>query len=225
MQTRMLSSVQRRGPAFEEEVPKTPSAHGVSFQELYQLLEGKSFVPEDCGAGLMPLILQVVHNNYTRGITQLRFVSSEEGYCLQVREGAALQSLPIGTDQAISSRLDENGEEYLVATKARAALDEDGVPVLILTISFTEEAAERILKIRIRSPRQLELDFSETPGDMIITSALGAVSKGGRLMHQLTDRLSPEAIHQIIRTTISPVIMAHRTKEPEAIEQKAPGQL
>ena len=186
-------------------------------------LDGRNYLLQTGGVGLLPLIAQVVHNNYTRGITAVRLCASDEGgLVLQLTEGAQVLTLPIGFGRGKITQIEENGEPYLIGTTGTAGLDETGAPVLTLRISMLEEANERDLKIRLLSPEKIELSFSETPGNAIAENLLLRVAENGdsrSLKSQLLSRLSPEAVSALVRSAVEPVVTAV-AEEKGLLEEK-----
>lgn len=180
-------------------------------REAFEAHSDQTWLLQSQGIGLLPLIMQIVHNNYTGGISALQLRVENDTFTLIVREGDTVSSLPIGFGRGKVTTIMENGEPYLVGTTGAFGLDEQGIPVLSLRISPLEEANERYLKIRLVSPERLELHFSETPGNAIAEKLLSRVADAGSshsLKSQILSRLSPEALNLIVTGAIEPSVTA-----------------
>ncbi|MDO4285917.1 MAG: serine hydrolase [Eubacteriales bacterium] len=185
---------------------------------LMRRLDGQVYEMAQKGVGLFPLIMQVVHNNYTHGISRLRFRCVDEQLYLDFLEGEQTHSLPVGIGRGRHCVINMNGEDYLIGVKGRLHANEDGIPVMSLQIAFIEEATERELKILFLKDGELELRWDEEPGNMIITGMLGMITVGNSGMNPLVSgilaQISPELIERTMQSSIQPVVRAYRI-EPQ----------
>ena len=185
------------------------------FRFLHEI-DGAEYELKAKGIGLMPLIMQVIHNNYTRGLDKLRFELRGDTLVLLLTEGETVHELPVGFACGKDTKVIENGEEYLVGVKGKYAYNEDGKAVLSLQIAFTEEAAERRLKIIFLSVDKLELRFSETPGDRVIAGTLELITTGSGnanpMVSEIMEKLNPETLEGFLEIAVKPVSMAERIK-------------
>ena len=110
-------------------------------------LDGMSYAFQKKNIGIFPLLLQVVHNNFTEGIQTLSFHYQEEKFWISFVEGAETIDLPVGFEEPARSTVKIHGEGYLVATAGEFAFNEDDILVLKLDIAFLEEAVRRKIKI------------------------------------------------------------------------------
>ena len=183
-------------------------------------LDGRVYRMKSAGVGLMPLLMQVVHTNYTRGISRLRFVIREGAFWLELTEGEQTHRLPVGFTRSRYGVVDLNGEEYAVGVRGRLGHNEDGIPVMSVEIAFVEEAAARLLKILFAPDGSLELQWNETPGDRMIVETLGMITTGAGnaspLMTGLLSQVSPEFIEQMMQSAIRPVVLA----EPDSADKE-----
>lgn len=97
-------------------------------------------------AGLMPAILQITQNTYTKGIKRVSF--SDNGGVLAVTfdEDGDEHVLNVGYYEPAVSHLDFSGEKYYVTASGRAAKNEDGEDVLTVDADFTETPFSRRIK-------------------------------------------------------------------------------
>lgn len=97
--------------------------------------------------GLLPMILQTVQNNYTGGITSLRFHVVKERFVMTYGETDEDHRFEVGFGRPQVTELYFHGEPYRVAVTGRFAANEDGETVLILTVDFVETPCTRTLKV------------------------------------------------------------------------------
>ncbi len=194
-----------------------------TWREMLRSLDGKSFEMDEKGIGLFPLIMQVVHNNYTHGISRMRFRMLEGMLYIDFLEGTQTHTLPVGFSKGRHSIINMNGEEYLVGVKGKIHTNEDGIPVMSLQIAFIEEATERRLKILFLNDHQLELRWDEVPGNMIITDTLEMITMGsgntGGLVNGLMSQISPDLIRRTMQSAIQPIVRAQLL--PDVMEEPA----
>lgn len=114
-------------------------------------------------AGLLPLALQVLHNNYTAGVVSVAV--SERGGLPELiyREADALYRFPVGLGRPAVTRLDFRGNVFHVAALGRFTHDEEERPVFYVRAEFLETPCVRILKLAADGDRLL-LRQTETPG-------------------------------------------------------------
>lgn len=167
---------------------------------------------QDKGVGIMPLMLQVVHNNYTDGISYIRFRTSGRTVYIDIREGKKTFSLPIGFGKGRHTSLDFKGEPYIAGVMGRLGRDEEDRPVLMLRICLLEEACERSIRITFEDNGDLLLRFNETPGSDMVADTLEKITTGSgntsAIMNGLLSQISPELIRMAVKTGISPEVRA-----------------
>ena len=195
------------------------------WREMLNRLDGNVFEMDEKSIGLFPLIMQVVHNNYTHGISRMRFRMQDGMFYIDFLEGTQTHTLPVGFTKGRHSIINMNGEEYLVGVKGRIHTNEDGIPVMSLQIAFIEEATERRLKILFLNEHQLELRWDEVPGNMIITDTLEMITMGsgntGGLVNGIMAQISPDLIRRTMQSAIQPVVHAQLLQETEAVKEEA----
>ncbi len=135
-------------------------------------LVGKSFhVDFAPAAGLMPVFMQAVQNNYTKGTKGIAFLQEENLLILEYRETDEIHRIPIGFGAPVQSDLVFHGEPYRVAVSGKTARNEDDIPVLKVRIEFIETPCTRILKFYMDRARFLLLCL-ETPGTEFVMTGL-----------------------------------------------------
>ena len=114
-------------------------------------------------AGLLPIIVQVMNNNFTTGVQSLRLDMDGDGLLLSWATARGKARLPIGFHTPRHSRLRTGKESFLIACRARLRPNEDGRPVLILDICLLEHSSFRQLKLSLQSGGKLYLRLDEQP--------------------------------------------------------------
>ena len=131
--------------------------------ELIARLNGKQYRLEKSFGKLMPLILEGVTNNFSRGISQIAVAFGDGTARIALKDGEDVNLIEAGMDgEPRKGTVRINGDPYAVGSSARLTCDEDGRPVLKLYISFLETPCMRIMKFIFYQDRVL-VRFSELP--------------------------------------------------------------
>ncbi|MCR5032251.1 MAG: beta-lactamase family protein [Lachnospiraceae bacterium] len=185
--------------------------------DLLKQLDGECFEMGNKGVGLFPLIMQVVHNNYTWGISRLTFHTTKEGLELDFLEGTQQITLPVDLNKVTRTHINMNGEDYMVAISSGFAKNEDNIPVLSLRICFVEEAAERRLKIYFLDHDRLRLNWDEVPGNTMILDAMELVTTGSGnttgIANLLIDQIPMDIVKRQVVATVGAVVYAKKVAE------------
>ncbi len=150
-----------------------------NLNELAAAFLDQSFAADDENAasvGLLPVVLQVFHNNYTEGITSVAVSTRGELPELIYRERGALYRLPVGLGVPQITELSFHGDHYHVAAHGRFTHDEEERPVFYICLDFLETPCVRILKL-VLTENGLLLRQTETPGVPYIYEKLRAAAK------------------------------------------------
>ncbi len=127
-------------------------------------------------AGLLPLMLQAVESNYSKGLEQLSIGGTRRFPILTYREKDQVLTVTAGTRQPFMQELDIHGSRYQVLAQARFLTSEDGFPVLRFELTFAETPCTRILKI-ILTPFGPIVRQQETPGANFLLQLLPDLSR------------------------------------------------
>lgn len=125
--------------------------------------------------GLLPMVLQVVHNDYTSGLSGIAISTRGTLPELIYRENDATYRLPIGLGVPQITELCFNGNYFHVAAHGRFTHDEEERPVFYIKLDFLETPCVRILKL-ILTGDGLLLRQTETPGVPYVYEKLRAVA-------------------------------------------------
>ncbi|WP_051656625.1 serine hydrolase domain-containing protein [Butyrivibrio sp. AE3004] len=242
---KFIKSVQEE-PDFSMAIPsggwnnkKKRSLCGMSSKFRYLLmktLDGKSYDMDDKGVGFMPLLMQIMHNNYTSGISSVGFKldSLSGAFFLLIREGDTLHKIKCGFDgKSAVTDIDEHGEIYTVTTVSEFSTDEYNRPVLRNEFYFMEDSTTRVMNIYLgkreplqhdssisfkigNAPENIGIRFDEVPGSRMLIDILnqfGNLEEGkginGFVINRLTDFGALDAIILAIQNTVRPKLHGH----------------
>ncbi len=184
-------------------------------------LDGRTYNLEDVGAGIFPIMMQVVHNNFSDGIHKIGFWYDEHGdFFIDIYEGIEKYSLKCAFNGSRHpDRINMHGEVYEISISTTCATDEYGRFVIRNEIAFLEEACMRIINIYMPrcehgffAPEKIEIRMSETPGSDMLFEAINNMAPDaftglqGKLASALFKGGIKEAIIHAVRNTIQPVI-------------------
>ena len=113
--------------------------------------------------GFMPVLMQAVQNNYTKGTLGYSFGRDERGLYLIYKEADCEFKLHIGFDAPERDNVKVMGEKLLCATTGEFRYNEDDELVLKLRTDILEYPFTRRMKFIFREDK-LEVVYRETPG-------------------------------------------------------------
>ena len=157
---------------------------------LTDLLDGTCYEMEQASVGLFPLVMQVMHNNMTDGISKINFYKKrtkelQQTLILCFQEGEESIELEMGWNQYIENKLSIHGATYLVAVKGELSSDVDDNPVLKVEIVYLEEAMRRKLYVtfvkdtsasKLITPEYIEIKWYESPGKALIMEGMESIT-------------------------------------------------
>ena len=149
-------------------------------------IAGRRYVFEPGAARLLPLFVQLLENNYTTGISGVRFSCEAEKLYVTVEEGEQQNTLEVGFQAPVRGKVCANGEEQLVAVRGLWTQNEDGVPVLKLDIAFLEQASTRHIKLFFDAADTVRMRLSETPSKQALQDGAAVVMGASRLLGALS---------------------------------------
>lgn len=190
---------------------------------LTDLLDGTCYEMEQASVGLFPLVMQVMHNNMTDGISKINFYKRrtkelQQTLILCFQEGEESIELEMGWNQYIENKLSIHGETYLVAVKGELSSDVDDNPVLKVEIVYLEEAMRRKLYVtfvkdtsasKLITPEYIEIKWYESPGKALIMEGMESITTEVT-KHPIYSRIREnggiDLLHRLMEQTIEPVI-------------------
>ena len=203
---------------------------------LTDLLDGTCYEMEQASVGLFPLVMQVMHNNMTDGISKINFYKRrtkelQQTLILCFQEGEESIELEMGWNQYIENKLSIHGETYLVAVKGELSSDVDDNPVLKVEIVYLEEAMRRKLYVtfvkdtsasKLITPEYIEIKWYESPGKALIMEGMESITTEVT-KHPIYSRIREnggiDLLHRLMEQTIEPVIKGRIIDSSEEAQQ------
>ncbi len=127
-----------------------------------QLLMDKDFYFEEPIGSVMPILLQAMYNNYSKGITHITFLYFPDDFRIIFEETHTINEIKVGFLQPTYQEFHLNGQVFRIGTLGKFTTDEDGNVVLKIKISFIEQANTKIVKIWFLD-NKIKLQLVETP--------------------------------------------------------------
>jgi len=188
--------------------------------ELLGEIDGRTYRVEKGDAmavGLLPLLVQTVQNNFTKGLKSISFNVVNGTLYITVSENDESHRFPVGFTAPAYTELTFHGEPYKVGVKGRFATNEDDVPVLVIRISFLEIPNSRFIKIFFYKDK-IVTKWSENPGKDFITGGLAALKpeiKLNPVIETLVSKADPDFIIYKIKSSLEPEVTAWLEKKTE----------
>ncbi len=204
--------------------------------EWFTKVDGKTYDLDVTGIGVFPLMMQIVHNNFTDGIRKIGFRKGKNNsFFIEIYEGEAIFSLRCGFGgKRYTSLINMHGEKYLVSLSSSCKTDEYNRLVLRNDIYFLEEACSRTLNIYFEDdavdridrkgtfihpsvPNEIELRFFETPGtNMLIDTMRNLAPDGlggvqGMVYNRFVKGGMKGVLEEAVKSTLQPVVRGHLT--------------
>ena len=183
--------------------------------DFFAWLNGREYELDDKSQGVFPLLLQILHNNFTDGLSEVGFSYEAHTLYVNLKEGEKVHRLAVGFHRPIYSVINLKGEPYTVAVKGEYTENEEHEDVLKLEISFTEEVAKRIIKIHFTDD-EIIFEMSETPGREFIREGLevsmNQIVNSNFLLKRTLGIGADIIIKGAVMTKISPVISGRLKK-------------
>ena len=194
-------------------------------------LDGKTYDLDIKGIGLFPLMMQIVHNNFTDGIQKIGFrKGNNNSFYIEIYEGETIFSLRCGFGgRRYKSVINMHGEKYIVSLSSACKRDEYNRLVLRNEIYFLEEACTRVMNIYFEDdavdrvdrkgtfihpsvPGSIEIRFHEIPGtDMLMTTldnlapdTFGGMT--GMIYSRFLKGGMKGILNEAVKTTMQPVV-------------------
>lgn len=178
-----------------------------------RFLDGKWYEMQEDSVGLMPLIMQVMHNNYTDGIRRVGFMVKKGRLYLGLQEGEEVNWMEVGLLRPVATDVRFHGEIYRVGVTGEFSTDEEGRLALLLDFAFLEEACRRKGRMYF-DKNEVEIRWDETPGKEVIMDGLDlfADTEGrmGLLMKAVRESGGIDVFRILVERTVRPVCRGHQ---------------
>lgn len=111
------------------------------------VLSGYEIIFENDHAGILPVLIQVMNGNFESGIRSAAFFIKDEELIMRISDSEEFHDIPLSFSESPSyTYFKKRGDIFRVGNYAALTLDEDEIPVLKITLCFTETSCVKILK-------------------------------------------------------------------------------
>ena len=190
-------------------------------------LNDKTYDIVDQGVGIFPIMMQIVHNNFTDGMHKIGFrVDENNAFFIDIYEGIEVYSLRCGFNgKRYTSKINMHGEVYEVALDSEFKTDEYNRLILKNHIYFLEEACTRIFNICFIDdaadredrkgtfiypsvPARIQIRLHETPGTQLIMDAISTMAPNGigGLPGMLAGRFMKDGMKELFNSSVKNII-------------------
>ncbi len=194
-------------------------------------LNGHVYELDNKTYGIFPVMMQVVHNNFTDGISRIGFrIYDSNFYYIDIYEGERIYSLRCGFGgKSYVNNINMHGENYKVSMSSVCTTDEYNRFVIRNEISFLEEACMRTFNIYFMDdasdredrkgtfihpsvPAGIEVRLNETPGwDILLESMNNIAPEGlggmqGAIFNRIVKGGIKDVLEEAVKNSIQPVI-------------------
>ena len=146
------------------------------------ILAGNEIVFDPNRSGLLPVLIQVMNGNFEQGIDSAAFTVRNGILTMRIASGEDKWEVPLSFSEVPAYfDLEVRGDVFHVGTFAAVTLDEDEIPVLRVTMCFTETSCTKIFKfifghegviLKVRESPEL-YSAIEDAEEMLIMPSLG----------------------------------------------------
>lgn len=172
-------------------------------------LKDRVYEMEDSGIGVLPLFLQVFHNNYSKGIKKITFFQEGEVFGMELLEEDEIYHIPIGFTSPLYNDISINQEVYTIGTVGEFTRDEDENLVLKIEIFFVETTSSRRVKLFFQND-MIITKWDEKPGRELIVKGLDSLRDGNSkasIMNLLVGKAGNEVLMNKLKQVIEPKLV------------------
>ncbi len=111
------------------------------------ILAGHEIVFENNRAGVLPLLIQVMNGSFESGINSAAFFVRGDSLIMRISGDDEYHDIPLSfAEKPAYTEFEKRGDVFRIGICASLTLDEDDIPVLKVTVCFTETSCAKILK-------------------------------------------------------------------------------
>lgn len=143
-------------------------------------LDGKTLVTKDkrsASIGLLPLVWQVVENNYSQGFKSLSFDIDDGRFYVTYEQSDESYRFEIGFGEPKYTNIYIHNTPFYIGATGCFAFDEDGRRVFKIRVDFLETPCSLILKLVYRNG-YFEVHQKEMPGKPFVLDRIMMIKKG-----------------------------------------------
>jgi CubicO group peptidase (beta-lactamase class C family)/glycosyltransferase involved in cell wall biosynthesis len=151
-------SARNRPPLYLSERKNVP------LEELTTKLNGRVYAFDANIGGLMPFILQSVHNNFTTGLRQIVFSRAEGGQlAIEMVEGEYKHRFTLSENSYTAATISQRGDVFEAHFAVQTEVSEAGELSLNIVSHFIETPFTRLIRITLTGEDTLKVVFDEMP--------------------------------------------------------------
>jgi len=151
-------SARNRAPFYYAERKSIP------LEELTARLEGRVYSFAANIGGLMPFILQSVHNNFTTGLQQIVFSRAEGGALgIEMVEGEYKHRFTLLENGYTAAQISQRGDMFEARFSVQTEISDSGELSLNVVAHFIETPFTRLIRITLTGEETLKIVFDENP--------------------------------------------------------------
>lgn len=141
-----------------------PERHSVPLEELTARLTGRVYSFDANIGGLIPFILQSVHNNFTTGLQKIVFSRTESGeLALAMVEGEYTHRFTLCEGGYTAATISQRGDVFEARFTVQTEISETGELSLHIVSHFIETPFTRLMRITLAKDDTLKIVFDESP--------------------------------------------------------------
>ncbi len=161
-------------------------------------------------AGILPLIIRAMQNNYQGGIESVSFEREGEHLYFTSHEGGIDYRVEVGLYDFKTSVLSFNGENYIVRAIGESSVDDDGHPRYKIELLFPEMPNSRKISFSFRNDGRLVIRMTESPNEKIAEPIVESIyttnPKLAFAVRLLEARLGDKFVTQKLVSIFSPTL-------------------
>lgn len=164
---------------------------------------------DTASVGIMPLVLQVIQNEYTKGFDSLSLSQKEDVLFLSYKEKDEKRVIPFSFEKPMVSSFYFGKNHYDIAAFAKMKKDEDDRRVLVLKLDFLETPCTRILKFTM-TQKGILLRHEELPGEEFIhdtVSDLLTELANKPIISGVLDRFGEDYVEMKLKKSFAPELL------------------
>ena len=181
------------------------------YAECLRLLAGKRFRADGASAasaGFEPLFMQMVQNNYVKGLKEIDFEDRNGVLYVVFRESEDVHEIPVPENGAGSATVRFGGEPFLVTARGRFSETEDGIPVFTLKCAFPETPYKRVYKFHFGAETRLLM--TETPGvsyAKVVPQLMRTMAEYNHIAGSVLSKIADEHITALTEYAFEPKVI------------------
>lgn len=160
---------------------------------------------------VLPFFVQVIQNNYTKGMEEFWFDLTNKKNYLVIKETDETYRIPFQFNKYEYTRISFHEEEHQVGISSTMGQNENGYWVVSLQLAFLEIANTREIKIIFKGEKKIEIEFSERPGKEVIKKVIKVIKENFKkkpILNTLDIPMTEEVASFFVDSLLEPRITA-----------------